>query len=299
MPNRPDYPVRPRRSLLFMPGNDLRKIRKATTLPVDSIIMDLEDAAALNRKIEARTTVAEALATLDFGQRERLVRINPIDGVWGRDDLAATVMAHPDGYVLPKVEKARQLTIVSQLLAEAEVLHHWPVGSIRLLAMIETARGVLNLREIAEATSRLDGLILGAEDLAGDMGAMRTSDGWEVFYARSALATTAAAYHLQALDSVFVDLDASAATLDRLAQECRMVSNMGYAGKTLIHPRHLEVANQVFTPSAAEIARAQRLIQVFDEQQAAGAGAFELDGKMVDMPMVRAAKRVLARAGLV
>ncbi len=299
MTTRADYPLRPRRSLLFMPGNDMHKIRKATGLPADSVIMDLEDAAALNRKLEARTTVAEALATLDFGARERLVRINPIDGVWGRDDLAATVIARPDGYVLPKVEKARHLTVVSKLLDQAEALYQWPSGSIRLLAMIETARGVLNLREIAEATSRLDALILGAEDLAGDMGAMRTVEGWEVFYARSALVTTAAAYHLQALDSVFIDLDASPATLERLVQECRLVSRMGYVGKTLIHPRHLEIANQVFMPSAEEIARAQRLIQVFADQQAAGAGAFELDGKMVDMPMVRAAQRVLAHAGLV
>ncbi|MCX6044869.1 MAG: CoA ester lyase [Chloroflexi bacterium] len=298
MTNRSDYPLRPRRSLLFMPGNDMRKIRKATTLPADSIIMDLEDAAALNRKIEARTTVAEALATLDFGLRERLVRMNPIDGIWGRDDLAATVIAHPDGYVVPKVEKALHLTIVSKLLDDAEALYQWPSGSIRLLAMIETARGVLNLREIAEATSRLDALILGAEDLAGDMGATRTIEGAEVFYARSALVTTAAAYRLQALDSVFIDLDADPAVLERLARECRMVSRMGYTGKTLIHPRHLDIANQVFRPSAEEITQAQRLIQVFDDQQAAGAGAFELDGKMVDMPMVRAAQRVLARAGL-
>jgi len=130
------------------------------------------------------------------------------------------------------------------------------------------------------------------------MGATRTADGWEVFYARSALATTAAAYNLQALDSVFIDLDTSQITLEQLEYECRFVCRMGYAGKTLIHPRHLEITNRVFTPAAEEIARAQRLIQVFAEQQVAGAGAFELDGKMVDMPMVRAAQRVLARAGL-
>ena len=297
MNNSQNLPRR-RRSLLFMPGTDQRKIEKATTLPVDSVIMDLEDATALTRKAEARATIAQALAALDFGGRERLVRINPIDGPFGRDDLAATVMLHPDGYVVPKVEQARHLSAVSKLLDEAEQLHGWPAGSIRLLGMIETAKGVLNLREIAAATTRLDALILGAEDLAGDIGAVRTADSWEVFYARSALVTTAAAYGLQALDSVFVDLDAGAITLERLEQECRFVARLGYVGKTLIHPRHLEIANRVFTPSAEEVARAQRLIRVFADQQAAGAGAFELDGKMVDMPMVRAAQRVLARAGL-
>ena len=299
MTNQSPYPVRPRRSVLFMPGTDLRKMQKATTLPVDSIIMDLEDAAALSRKAEARTTVAEALATLDFGGRERLVRINPIDGPFGEADLAATIAQRPDGYVLPKVEKALQVTRVSTFLDEAEAANNWPHGAIRLLAMIETARGVLNLREIAEASSRLDALILGAEDLAGDIGATRTADGREIFYARSALVTTAAAYNLQALDSVFVDLDPSPITLERLEQECRLVCRMGYAGKTLIHPRHLEIANRAFTPAPEEVERAQRLIRVFAEQQAAGAGAFELDGKMVDMPMVRAARRVLARAGIV
>ena len=154
MTHQPDYPTRPRRSLLFMPGNDLHKIQKATTLPVDSIIMDLEDAAALNRKAEARTTVAEALSTLDFGQRERLVRINPIDGVWGATISPSRLPARPDGYVVPKVEKALHLTIVSKLLDDAEAANEWPPGSLRLLAMIETARGVLNLREIAEATTR-------------------------------------------------------------------------------------------------------------------------------------------------
>ncbi len=292
-----NYPVRPRRSLLFMPGTDLHKMRKATTLAVDSVIMDLEDAAALNRKEEARTTVAEALNTLTFGQRERLVRINPIDGDFGEADLAATITVPPDGYVLPKVEKALQVSRVSSWLDQAEEAYGWPQGTIRLLAMIETARGVLNLREIVEASTRLEALIFGAEDLAGDLGATRTPQGWEVFYARSALVTTAGAYRLQALDSVFVDLDPSPATLERLEQECLFVSQLGFVGKTLIHPRHVEITNRVFTPGAEEVARAQRLLRVFAEQQAAGAGAFELDGKMVDLPMVRAAQRVLARAG--
>ncbi|MDQ3248466.1 MAG: CoA ester lyase [Chloroflexota bacterium] len=298
MTNRHASPVFRRRSLLFMPGDDLRKIAKATTLPLDSVIMDLEDATAPARKLAARTTTAEALATLDFGGRERLVRINPINGAFGQADLTATLPWRPDGYVVPKVEKALHLTLVSKILDAVEAAHGWPPGAIRLLGMIETARGVLNLREIAEATTRLDGLILGAEDLAADMGATRTADGWEIFYARSALVTTAAAVGVQALDSIFVDLDTSPITLERLASECRFVARLGYTGKTLIHPRHLEIANRVFTPSAEEIAGAQRLLSVFEAHQTAGAGAFELDGKMVDKPMLRAAQRLLARAGV-
>lgn len=158
--------------------------------------------------------------------------------------------------------------------------------------MIETARGVLNIGQIAQASSRLDALVFGAEDLASDLGAKRTPAGWEVFYARSAIVTAAAAYQLQALDMVFVDLN----DLAGLAEECRFARQLGFSGKTAIHPHQVEVINRVFAPSPEEIEQALRLVQAFEAHQAAGAGAFELDGKMVDLPVMRAAERVLARA---
>ncbi|MEZ4659647.1 MAG: CoA ester lyase [Caldilineaceae bacterium] len=289
--------LRTRRSLLFMPGDSMRKIEKAAQLPVDSIVMDLEDGVAHNRKATGRQTIVEALQTLDFGHRERLIRINPVgDHPMGGQlwdvDLEATVQAQPDGYVLPKVEYANDLLTVDQYLTEVERRNNWPLLSIRLLALVETARGVMNLREIAAASSRLDALAIGAEDLAGDMGATRTSMGWEVFYARSALVTAAAAFGLQAIDTVFVDLN----DLDGLRAEAAQVQKMGFMGKLAIHPRQVAVINDVFTPSAAEIAQARRIIHSFEEHQAAGDGAFELDGKMVDAPMMKAARRVLARA---
>lgn len=283
-----------RRSLLFMPGDSLRKIRKATTLPVDSIIMDLEDGVALSQKEAAREVVAQALTELDFGGRERMVRINPVDTSFSRRDLEATIDAGPDGYVIPKVESAEDLHSVSHYLDEVERDRGWPRGLLRILAIIETARGVMHLPEIAAATTRLDALMFGAEDLAGDMGATRTRAGWEVFYARSAVVTAAAAYQLQAIDTVFIDLT----DLDGLADECQLARLMGYAGKMAIHPRQVAVINTNFTPNADEISQAQRLIVAHDEHQARGAGVFELDGKMIDMPMVRAARRVLARGGV-
>lgn len=290
-----------RRSMLFMPGDSLRKISKATQIDVDSVIMDLEDGVALNRKDEARRTVAEALRTLDFGRRERLVRLNPpLSPKAGGDsdlfssDLQATIDARPDGYVMPKVQTAEQVQSVSYQLSKAEKIHGWPDGSIRLLALIETAKGVMNLGEIAQADQRLEALMFGAEDLAGDMGAKRTPAGWEVFYARSATVIAAAAHSLQAIDMVFVDLN----DLDGLEEECVFARRLGYEGKMAIHPRQVEVINRVFAPSPKEIKQAQRLLAVHATHQAAGTGAFEFDGKMVDLPMVRTAERTLEKARL-
>lgn len=284
--------IRARRALLFMPGDDLRKIGKAAALDVDSVIMDLEDGVAFNRKDEARQTVARALTHLDFGRSERLVRINPPGSAFAIDDLDAVLPAHPAGIVIPKVEGADQVRYVCDIMARAEQAAGWESGSIRVLAIIETARGVLDLREIAGADPRLDALMFGAEDLAGDIGATRTPEGWEVFYARSAVVTAAAAYELQAIDTVFVTLD----NLEGLRRETQQALALGYAGKMAIHPRQVPVITEVFTPSDAAVTAAQRLIDAYAAHQAAGTGVFVWDGRMVDMPMIRAAERVLARA---
>ena len=283
---------RVRRSLLFMPGDSLRKIEKATHLPTDSIIMDLEDGVALSRKAEARSAVVEAMRTLDFGGRERLVRINPIGSGLETADLEAVVAGQPDGLVLPKVESAAQVQRISQALTAAEQAHAWAPGAVRLLVIVETALGVMNVREIAAADARVDALMFGAEDLAGDIGATRTAEGWEIFYARSAVVTAAAAYRRQAIDTVFVDL----ADVEGLRRESERAMQMGYTGKMAIHPRQVEVINAAFTPTAEAVAQAQRLIEAYVQQQAAGAGAFAYEGKMVDMPLIRAAEHVLARA---
>jgi citrate lyase beta subunit len=277
---------------LFMPGDGRRKIEKGAALDVDAVIMDLEDGVALSNKPAARAVTAAALREVDFGRTERLVRLNPVDSLFFDDDLAETIDAHPDGYVLPKVESAGQVREVAARLLAAEGRNGWRPGGIRLLAIIETGRGVLNLREIAESDSRLDALVFGAEDLAGDIGATRTPEGWEVYYARSAVVIHAKSCGLQAIDTPFVDL----ADLERLGQETRLVLGMGYTGKLAIHPRQVDIIQRVFTPTPEEIQQAQRLIAAHDAQQAGGAGVFELDGKMVDMPMVRAAQTLLARA---
>jgi citrate lyase beta subunit len=275
--------MRPRRCLLFMPGDDLKKIQKGISLGVDVVVMDLEDGVAHNRKTEARVTIAAALRDLDFGRSERMVRLNPIGSGLEHDDLAAVLPHRPDSLMLPKVEQAEQVQWVSQQLEGT---------SIRLLAIIETARGIVNLKEIATASDRLDALIFGAEDLAGDIGATRTTAGWEVFYARSAVVTHAAAFGLQAIDTLCIDFNDEVA----LIADAQLGVHLGFSGKLAIHPKQVNVIQSIFTPSDEQIAAAQRLITAHDEQQAHGTGAFALDGKMIDMPTIRAAQQILAKA---
>lgn len=286
--------TRIRRALLFMPGDSRRKIEKGAGLDVDSIIMDLEDAIALTQKDAARASVAKALREVDFQGSEALVRVNQIIPGWiYRQDILFTVDAQPDGYVLPKIESAQQVQEVSGLLDEAERRNGWEPNNIRLLAIIETGRGIVNLKEIVQSDARLDGLIFGAEDLAGDIGATRTPEGYEVFYARSAVVTHARAFGLQAIDTVYIDLKAPP---EALSDETRRIAKMGYTGKLAIHPRQVEPIQAVFTPAPDDVEAAKKLITAFNAQQGQGVGVFEYEGKMIDMPMVRAAITVLKRA---
>lgn len=282
-----------RRSLLFMPGDSLKKIEKAVNWEVDSVIMDMEDGVAQNRKAEARKTIAQALTMLDFGPRERLVRVNHISTGLVSDEITTTIAGRPDGYIMPKAEDASDLRTVDRLLTKAEQAHGLAVGSTRLFVMIETALGLMNLRDLACATPRLEGLIFGAEDLAGDIGCVRTQAAWEVFHARSAVVTAAAAYRLHSFDMVFTDFRNGLA----LEEESRFARQLGFTGKTCIHPNQTPIVNRAFSSTPEEVERARRLVHAFAEQQAAGAGAFTFEGKMVDMPMLRAAEKVLVRAG--
>jgi citrate lyase beta subunit len=276
-----------------MPGDDLRKIRKATTLNVDCVCMDMEDGVALNRKAEARQTIAEALQSLDFGRSERLARINAIGSGFEAKDLATVLPAQPDGIVIPKVESAEQIRWVSGIIAGHESQNGWQAGGICLLVVVETARGIVNLAQIAAADGRLQGIIFGAEDFAGDIGATRTPEGWEVFYARSAVVTHAAAFDLQAIDMVYIDFN----DLEGLRREALEGARLAYAGKQVIHPNQVAPVQQAFTPSDEAIAYARRVIQAFEVNQQAGKGAFALDGKMIDAPILKAAERVIALAG--
>ena len=286
--------MRPRRALLYVPGTSMKMMTKAAGLEVDSVCLDLEDAVALGQKEEARALVAQALAELDFGRTERCVRINEAGSDLARADLEAILPLHPDAIILPKVDSPDALLWADEMLLEAETRHGWPIGGIALIALIETAMGVVRLADIAASTPRLQALAFGAEDLMADVGGKRTSSNREVAYPRSAVAITAAAFGLQALDQVFVTYK----DLDGFRAEAEEAAILGYQGKQVIHPAQAQVAQEVFTPSEEEIAHAQRVLEAMREAEARGEGVFALDGKMVDGPMIKAARRVLARAGL-
>jgi citrate lyase beta subunit len=289
-----EKPMHARRALLYVPGNDRHKIEKALTLGVDCICLDLEDGVAATRKLEARSTIVTALQELDFGSAEKLVRINPVGSGHEADELSAVLPAHPDGIVIPKVEHARQVAWISGQIESAELSHGWPLNSIRLVVDVETARGILNLDEIA-AQPRLDAIIFGAEDFAASIGATRTPGAWEVFHARSAVVLAAAAYGLQAIDMVTIDFK----DIDKLRHEAEFGAQLGYNGKQVIHPNQVAPVQQAFTPGPEAVAHAQRIIDSFEASLKEGKGAYALDGdKMIDMPLVKAARAVLVRAGV-
>jgi citrate lyase beta subunit len=284
--------MRVRRALLYMPGDSRRKIEKGISLGVDSLCMDLEDGVALGQKAAARAVVAAALRELDFGRSEKLVRLNPAGSGLEAEDLAATIDGQPDGVVLPKVERAADVEWLDTQLASAEQLRGWPPGGIAIIAMIETARGVIHLSDICPASARLQALIFGAEDLASDIGATRSPGSQEVLYARSAVVLHAAAFGLQAIDMVYLDYGDTAG----LERQAHQGAALGFDGKQAIHPNQVRPIQAAFTPNDAAVERARRVVQAYAEHQASGVGAFALGGKMVDAPIVKAAENILARA---
>ncbi len=284
-------PMHSRRSLLYVPGDDRHKIEKALTFGADSICLDMEDGVAQNRKLEARRTIAIALRELAFGHSEKLARINAVGSGLEAEDLNSVLPCQPDGIVVPKVETQEQIQWVSEKIEAAELASGWPINSIRMLVDVETAKGILNLKEIA-SHPRLDGIIFGGEDYAANVGAMRTSEAWELFTARSLVVIHAKAAGLQAIDMVATDFR----DLDKLSNEALFGSQLGYTGKQVIHPAQVGPVQAAFTPDDDSIKKAQYIKDAFESHQKEGKGAFALDGKMIDMPLVRAAENVLERA---
>jgi citrate lyase beta subunit len=313
-----------RRALMFVPGDDRHKIEKAAASGVDSIILDCEDGVAASRRIDARETIAAALAdarqgVLNFGRSEKLVRVSPAyDKQMLVDDLTMALEYGADGIVLPKVETPEDVMIADIIMSEdppPEDLFYdrggGSVGSafapppppsqqrdnddVGLIIIIETALGVLNLREIAElahSIPRFQGIAFGAEDFASSLGAIRTPSGHEIAYGRAAVVVAAKAHGLQAIDMVYLPLDDPAG----LAAEARFAREMGYDGKMAIHPKQIAPIQTAFLPTTEEIARARRLIDAFDAHQRVGRGAFQYEGQMVDMPIIRAARNVINMA---
>ena len=280
-----------RRALLYMPGDDWKKITKSLTLGVDCICMDMEDGVAVNRKAGARATIAKALQELDFGKSEKLARINSVGSGWEKDDIAAVLPHHPDGIVIPKIESLGQIKWGSEIIEAAELRYGWPINSVRMLVGVETAKGILNLKEIA-SHPRLDAIIFGGEDFAASVGATRSRDATELLYARQAVVVACAAFSLQAIDIVTIDFK----NLEVVRAEAEFGARLGYSGKQIIHPAQVEPVQSAFTPNDEAIAYAKRIVESFEASQKEGRGAFALDGKMIDMPLLKNARKVLERA---
>jgi citrate lyase beta subunit len=274
-----------------MPGDNWKMITKSITLGVDSICMDMEDGTAVNKKAEARVTIAKALQELDFGASEKLARINSIGSGWEKDDIEAVLPYHPDGIVIPKVESYEHVEWASRIIEAAELEHGWKVNSIRILIGVETAKGILNLKEIA-AHPRLDAIIFGGEDFAASIGATRTKDAIELLYARQAVIVACTAFDIQPIDIVTIDYK----DLEALRVESEFGARLGFVGKQIIHPNQVSVVQEAFTPSAEAVAYARRIVETFEASQKEGKGAYSLDGKMIDMPLLKNAQKVLSRA---
>ncbi len=281
-----------RRALLYMPGDDRRKIEKSTALGVDCICMDMEDGVAMSRKVEARAVIAQAMKELDFGKSERCIRINSIGSELESYDLVAALAAEPDTIVVPKIESVEQIKWVSDRMETYELSSKKNIGSVRLLAGVETAKGILNLKELAAADKRLEAIIFGAEDYAASIGAKRTKEATEVLYARQAVVTACAANDLQAIDMVYIDFR----DIEGLRLEAEQGAGFGFSGKQIIHPNQVSAVQEAFTPSDEAIEYAQRIVETFESSQREGKGAYALDGKMIDMPLLKNAQKVLDRA---
>jgi citrate lyase beta subunit len=200
--------------------------------------------------------------------------------------------AQPDSIVVPKIETAQQVKWVSDQIESYELSNKLNIGSIRLLIGLETAKGIMNIKEIAESDKRLEAMIFGAEDYAASVGAVRTYEGIEVLYARSVVVTACAANGLQAIDMVYIDFKDT----EGLRVEAQQGAGLGFSGKQIIHPNQVQVTQEAFTPSDEAIAYAKRVVETFEASQKEGKGAYALDGKMIDMPLLRNAQKVLGRA---
>jgi citrate lyase subunit beta / citryl-CoA lyase len=284
--------IRPKRSWLFAPGMDERKMGKAAASAADALIFDLEDAVAISEKPRARAMI-RALLEQQSPERQIYVRVNDMTTGWTAEDLQAVCVAGLAGIILPKVEAAETIRTVSALIDGAERAAGLSPGQVRLNAIIETARGVVHIASIAEAASRLDLLMFGAGDYTADLGIPTSNLGPHIVHAKIATVVASRAAGLAApVDTVFFDLTDQ----EGLVADCAQAKALGFQGKAVIHPNQIACVNNGFTPTSSEIAAAQRVVDPFREAERNGIGAVQLDGKLIDYAMLKAAGKTLAIA---
>ncbi|MDA9469922.1 citrate (pro-3S)-lyase subunit beta [Enterococcus sp. 5H] len=280
-----------RRTMMFVPGANASMLRDATLYGADSLMFDLEDAVSLKEKDSARLLVYHALRTFDYSSVETVVRINGLDTV-GRQDVEAMVIAGVNVIRLPKTETAQDIVDVDKVITEMETKYGIKIGTTKMMAAIESAEGVLNAREIAQASERLIGIALGAEDYVTNMKTHRYPNGQELFFARSFILHAARAAGIAAIDTVYSDVDNTQGFL----AEVELIKQLGFDGKSVINPRQIPLVNSVYEPTEKEIQQAKEVIWGIREAEAKGSGVISVNGKMVDKPIVERAERVIALA---
>ncbi len=278
---------RPRRSVLYMPGSNARALQKGRTLKADGLILDLEDAVAPSAKETARQQIVEAIAEGGYGGRELIVRVNGLATPWGHDDVVATAKSGADAVLIPKVESADTVRQVEALLEAGGA-----PDSLSIMCMMETPRGILRAESIADATPRLSCLVMGTSDLAKDLHAAHTARRLPMLASLARCLLAARAAGIAILDGVHLDLNDP----EGFADSCRQGVELGFDGKTLIHPKQLAAANEAFAPSVDAVEHAHRVIGAFEQADAEGKGVVLLDGRLVENLHVENAKRLVALA---
>jgi len=282
--------VRPRRSVLYMPGANERALEKAKTLPTDSLILDLEDAVAPDAKADARARVCAAAASGEYGQREVTIRVNSIGTRWHDDDLLAVAKAGPAAVLVPKINSASDLQTIERALEEGGAPEH-----TKIWAMLETPIAMLHAEQICGASERLTVLVMGTNDLANELHAEHVPGRAPLLGGLSMALLAARAADKEILDGVYNDVS----DLNGFTAECLQGRQLGFDGKTLIHPKQIDPCNTAFAPTQEEIASSQRIIDAFEEAQREGRGVVTVDGRMIENLHVDNARRVLAVAAAI
>jgi citrate lyase subunit beta/citryl-CoA lyase len=281
-----------RRTLLYVPGNMPGMLQNIPVFDADGVMIDLEDAVPLAEKDSARVLARNYLRLLPDREKEIFVRINALDTKYALDDLREVLPAKPDGIRLPKADTREVVEKLDTILTEAEEKLGLPIGWFTIIPSIESAVGVLNCVEVAQASSRIVALAFGAEDYTASMEIHRTKEGTELFNARTRIVWAAKAAGLQAIDSIFADVN----DMEGLRRETELVKGLGFTGKSLVNPRQIPVVHEVFRPKKEEIEEAIEVMEAIQRAREMGTGVISLRGKMVDAPVVKRAARILRTA---
>ena len=281
-----------RRSMLFLPGNNPNMLINAGCLGADAVIFDLEDAVSPAEKDAARLLVRNTMRYMDLDGCEIVVRINSVDTDFWRKDLDTVIPCKPDVILLPKSAESADIRLVDEYISDLEEKLELQKGGVQIMPLIETAMGVENAFAIASSCKRVCALFLGAEDLTADLQCKRTKEGREIEYARQRLVVAARAAGVDVYDTPFTDVNDD----EGIVQDARLAKALGFTGKASISPRHVDVINEVFSPTLAEIEYAYEVVEAIRVAKEMGKGAVSLRGKMIDAPIVAGAERTIAMA---